>query len=55
MDKPKTDFILSVQLLRGIASFMVLLCHSSLDITIPAGSFVNYIKPLGAGDYNEIL
>ena len=49
MEKPKSDYLLSVQLLRGIASFMVLLCHSTLDIKIPEGSFVSHLRPLGAG------
>ncbi len=49
MEKPKQEFFLSVHMLRGIASFLVLLCHSPKGFEAQHPAFCAFLNPLGFG------
>jgi peptidoglycan/LPS O-acetylase OafA/YrhL len=49
MEKPKQEFFLSVHMLRGIASFLVLLCHSPKGYEAQHHTFWAFFNSLGFG------
>lgn len=49
MKPQKQEFFVSVHMLRGIASFLVLLCHSPKSFEAEHPTFAAFLNPLGFG------
>ena len=49
IEKQKQEYFLSIQLLRGIAAFMVMICHSPKGFEAQHPDLTAFVDPLGAG------